>query len=569
MLQRSVDLAGPLRVRWLGRVPYDEALALQRGLFEHGREQHLLLLEHPPVYTLGVRASTDNVLADPADVGAELVRTDRGGDVTYHGPGQLVGYPVLSLPPKRGSGGGLADTVAYVRTVEQVLIDALADLGLPGAGRLRAYPGVWLDPDSDHPRKVAAVGVRLSRGRTMHGFALNVTTDLSMFGHIIPCGIVGKAVTSLEAEGLAVSMRAVVDVVSARAAEAWGGGAMERQDVAWRHRPNDLSAFSRGEGAGTVVRDASQHLQGRLEQAGVVGGLQISTRKPEWLRPKVHHGPEVLALKRSVRELGLVTVCEEAGCPNLSDCWADGTATFMVLGERCTRACGFCLVDTRKPGAVDESEPERVAEAVDRLALDHAVLTMVARDDLADGGLGIVAETVLAIRRRRPQAVVETLISDAKGDAAALDVLFDVRPDVLNHNLETVARLQRAVRPSAGYARSLGVLARAKAAGLTTKSGLILGMGETVDEVLGALADLSGVGVDIVTLGQYLRPTTNHLPVARWVRPEEFTALKAAGEALGLGHVEASPLTRSSYHAKQAAGAVGITTGSNDAVSLR
>jgi len=568
VLPRSVDLAAPLRVRWLGRVPYDEALALQRGLFEHGREQHLLLLEHPPVYTLGVRASTENVLADPADVGAELVRTDRGGDVTYHGPGQLVGYPVLSLPSKRGSGGGLADTVAYVRTVEQVLIDALSDLGLPRAGRVRAFPGVWLDPDSDRPRKVAAVGVRLSRGRTMHGFALNVTTDLSMFGHIIPCGIVGKAVTSLEAEGLRVTMREVIDAVSARAATAWGGGVLERQDVAWRHRPSDLSAFSRGEGAGTVVRDASQHLQGRLEQAGVVGGLQIATRKPEWLRPKVHHGPEVLALKRSVRELGLVTVCEEAGCPNLSDCWADGTATFMVLGERCTRACGFCLVDTRKPGVVDETEPERVAEAVDSLALDHAVLTMVARDDLADGGLGLVAETVLAIRRRRPQAVVETLISDAKGDASSLDVLFDVRPDVLNHNVETVARLQRAVRPSAGYARSLGVLARAKAAGLTTKSGLILGMGETEDEVLGALADLSGVGVDIVTLGQYLRPTTNHLPVARWVRPEEFTALKAAGEALGIGHVEASPLTRSSYHAKQAAGAVGITAVSNEPLAL-
>jgi len=544
----------------LGRVPHDEALAVQRSLFEHGREQHLLLLEHPPVYTLGVRASTDNVLVDPADVGAELVRTDRGGDVTYHGPGQLVGYPVMSLAPKRGSGSGLADTVAYVHTVEQVLIDALADLGLRGTGRLRGFPGVWVDPDSDHPRKVAAIGVRLSRGRTMHGFALNVTTDLSMFGHIIPCGIVGKAVTSLEAEGLAVTMRDAVDAVSARAAAAWGGGVLERQDVAWRHRPTDLSAFSRGEGAGTVVRDAAQHLHGRLEQAGVVGGLEISTRKPEWLRPKVHHGPEVLALKRSVRDLGLVTVCEEAGCPNLSDCWADGTATFMVLGERCTRACGFCLVDTRKPGAVDETEPERVAEAVDSLALDHAVLTMVARDDLADGGLGLVAETVLAIRRRRPQAVVETLISDAKGDAAALDVLFEVRPDVLNHNLETVARLQRAVRPSAGYARSLGVLARAKAAGLTTKSGLILGMGETVDEVLGALADLAGIGVDIVTLGQYLRPTTNHLPVARWVRPEEFTALKRAGEALGLGHVEASPLTRSSYHAKQAAGAVGLAS---------
>ena len=562
-------MAGPLRVRWLGRVGYDEALALQHGLFDHGHDQHLLLLEHPPVYTLGVRASTDNVLVDPADVGATLVWTDRGGDVTYHGPGQLVGYPILTLPPKRGTGSGLADTVAYVQSVEQVVIDALADLGLPGCGRLRGYPGVWVDAEGDHPRKIAAIGVRLSRGRTMHGFALNVSTDLSMFGHIIPCGIVGKAVTSLQAEGFDVTLQQAADAVAARAAHAWGGGTVERQDVAWRHRPSDLSAFSRGEGAGTVVRDASQHLQGRLEQAGVVGGLQIATRKPEWLRPKVHHGPEVLALKRSVRELGLVTVCEEAGCPNLSDCWADGTATFMVLGERCTRACGFCLVDTRKPGVVDETEPERVAEAVDSLALDHAVLTMVARDDLADGGLGLVAETVLAIRRRRPQAVVETLISDAKGDASSLDVLFDVRPDVLNHNVETVARLQRAVRPSAGYARSLGVLARAKAAGLTTKSGLILGMGETVDEVLGALADLSGVGVDIVTLGQYLRPTTNHLPVARWVRPEEFTALKAAGEALGIGHVEASPLTRSSYHAKHAAGAVGITAVSNEPVALR
>ncbi len=353
MRQRSLDLAGPLRVRWLGRVPYDEALALQRGLFEHGREQHLLLLEHPPVYTLGVRASTDNVLADPADVGAELVRTDRGGDVTYHGPGQLVGYPVLSLPPKRGSGGGLADTVAYVQTVEQVLIDALADLGLPGAGRLRGFPGVWLDPDGDHPRKVAAVGVRLSRGRTMHGFALNVTTDLSMFGHIIPCGIVGKAVTSLEAEGLPVTMRDVVDAVSARAADAWGGGVTERQDVAWRHRPSDLSAFSRGQGAGTVVRDASQHLQGRLEQAGVVGGLQISTRKPDWLRPKVHHGPEVLALKRSVRELGLVTVCEEAGCPEPLRLL--GRRHGDVHGARRALHAGVRVLPRRHPEAAERS----------------------------------------------------------------------------------------------------------------------------------------------------------------------------------------------------------------------
>ena len=550
---------GPLRVRWLGRVPYGEAYDLQRALFEHGTGQHLLLLEHPPVYTLGVRADPRNVLVPPASVGADLVPTDRGGDVTYHGPGQLVGYPILSRPGKGPAGAnGMADTVAYVRSVEQLLIDTLADLGLPGAGRLRNHPGVWLDPGGPNPRKIAAIGVKLSRGRTMHGFALNVTTDLAMFGHIVPCGIPDKPVTSLAAEGLAVSMAAVVDAVAARAVAAWGGGAGEgwdgegeRQDVAWRHRPDDLAPFSQGAGPGQPVRLAS-----RLEAAGVTGGLAITERKPEWLRAHVHHGPDVLRLKRTVRQLQLVTVCEEAGCPNLSECWADGTATFMVLGERCTRACGFCLVDTRHPEPPDVDEPERVAEAAARMRLGHVVITMVARDDLADGGAAHVAEVVRAIRRRSPAARVEALVSDLKGDPAAIDTVIAARPDVFNHNLETVARLQRAVRPSAGYARSLGALARAKAAGLVVKSGLIVGMGETDAEVEGALADLAGIGVDIVTIGQYLRPTTHHLPVARWVEPAVFERLAAVGEGLGIGHVEASPLTRSSYHARQAADAV-------------
>ncbi|HWM21185.1 MAG TPA: lipoyl synthase, partial [Ilumatobacteraceae bacterium] len=227
--------------------------------------------------------------------------------------------------------------------------------------------------------------------------------------------------------------------------------------------------------------------------------------------------------------------------------------TFMVLGDRCTRACGFCLVDTRKPMAPDADEPARVAEAVDRMGLDHVVLTMVARDDVDDGGMAHVAACVDAIRLRRPASRVETLISDVKGDAGSLDVLFAVRPDVLNHNIETVARLQRAVRPSAGYARSLSVLARAKAAGLVTKSSLMVGLGETDAEVIGCLSDLAGIGVDIVTIGQYLRPTSHHVPVARWVEPAEFVRWKAIGEQLGIGHVEAGPLTRSSYHAKAAA----------------
>ncbi len=531
-----------LRVRWLGTVPYREALAVQQALFDRGREDHLLLLEHPHVFTYGPRSDlADHLRCEPAAVGAELVGIRRGGDITYHGPGQLVGYPILTIANSLGA-------AAHVRNVEQLAIDALAALGV-SAGRLREYPGVWVDADGPDPRKICAIGVRLKKGRTMHGFALNVTTDLTyMRRHIVACGIPGRPVTSLAEEGIDVPMSAVVDVVARLAAERWGSGVAERQDVAWRHRPDELSLFSRGHGPGEPVRMSS-----RLAAAGVTTGLSIETRKPAWLRPKVHHGPEVLALKRTIRDLGLVTVCEDAGCPNLSECWADGTATFMVLGDRCTRACGFCLVDTRKPEAPAADEPARVASAVERMGLDHAVLTMVARDDLADGGMAHVAACVAAIRARRPGTRVETLIADARGDAAALQVLFDVRPDVLNHNIETVARLQRAVRPSAGYARSLSVLARAKAAGLTTKSGLIVGMGETDEEVVGALADLAGIGVDIVTIGQYLRPTSHHLPVARWVEPTTFAWWASEGERLGIGHVEASPLTRSSYHAKSAA----------------
>jgi lipoyl synthase len=540
-----------LRVRWLGRVPYREALAVQQALFTNGTEDHLLLLEHPHVFTHGPRADLAvNVLVDPASVGAELVPVKRGGDVTYHGPGQLVGYPIVNVSNSIGA----AD---HVCAIQRVIVASLTELGLADVGCLDEHPGVWVGVSGPNPRKICAIGVRLANGRTMHGFALNVAPDMRyMREYIVPCGISDKPVTSLSEEGLDASLETVVEVVSRHATLVWGAGTIERQDVAWKHRPDDLSAFSRGEGPGAVVR--------RLAQVGVADGLAISTRKPDWLRPKVVHGPEVISLKKTVRDLGLVTVCEEAGCPNLSDCWADGTATFMVLGERCTRACGFCLVDTRKPLAPASDEPGRVAEAVVRMGLAHAVLTMVARDDLPDGGMAHVARCVEAIRDRCPGTRVETLISDAKGDGESLAMLFAVRPDVLNHNIETVARLQRAVRPSAGYARSLSVLARAKDAGLTTKSGLIVGMGETPEEIVGCLADLAGVGVDIVTIGQYLRPTTHHLPVARWVEPTEFDGWKVAGEWLGIGHVEASPLTRSSYHARQAADAVSV----DNAVSL-
>jgi lipoic acid synthetase len=481
-----------------------------------------------------------------------LVAVKRGGDITYHGPGQLVGYPILNVENSVGASD-------HVCGVEGLIIDVLTELGLLTAGRLPGFAGVWLDPGTPDERKICAIGVRLRRKRTMHGFALNVAPDMAYLReHIVPCGIGDKPVTSLAEEGVDVSLVDVANVVARLAVERWGAGFGERQDVAWTHSADgrDLSAFSRGEGPGEQITLVSARSSARMEAAGVTGGLSIETRKPDWLRPKVELGPEVLELKKTIRALDLVTVCEDAGCPNLSDCWSDGTATFMVLGERCTRACGFCLVDTRKPLVPQPDEPDRIAEAIDRMGLDHAVLTMVARDDLADGGMAHVASCVEAIRLRRPSARIETLISDAKGDDAALDLLFASRPDVLNHNVETVARLQRAVRPSAGYARSLSVLARSKAAGLTTKTGFMAGLGETDDEIVGLLADLADLGVDIVTIGQYLRPTSHHLPIARYAEPAEFDRWKQIGESFGIGHVESSPLTRSSYHAKQASDAV-------------
>lgn len=539
-----------LNIRWLSRVPYEEAIDLQRALFR-SEANYLLLLEHPPTFTLGVRADPANVLIDPASVGASLVTADRGGDVTYHGPGQLVGYPILSVPGKRG--GGMADTAAYVMSVEQLVIDTCTDLGLTDVGRMRGMNGVWVAPTSANPRKIAAVGVRLSRGRSMHGFSLNIDRQvLSMFEHIVPCGITEFGVTSLAAEGIVVSTREVVERVVARASASWWGrDGVQRSDVVWRERPEDLSPFSRGAGPGSKA-------VGRLQDAGVdtTRSRVITERKPEWLRVKANMGPQYRALKKTVADLQLVTVCEEAGCPNIFDCWNAGTATFMVLGERCTRACGFCLIDTSKPLPPDAGEPERVAEAVDRMKLRHAVLTMVARDDLFDGGSGHVAACIAAIRKRPAGTRVEVLISDLKGSATSFQNIVDAHPDVMNHNLETVARLQRAVRPSANYARSLALLARSAAAGLVTKSGIMVGLGESIDEVHQAMVDLRSVGVSILTIGQYLRPTTTHLPVARWWTPTEFDDLRTYGMELGFVHIEASPLTRSSYHAANGADAV-------------
>jgi lipoic acid synthetase len=274
--------------------------------------------------------------------------------------------------------------------------------------------------------------------------------------------------------------------------------------------------------------------------------------RPDWLRVRFLGGERYQNLKRTMRSLELHTVCESARCPNMGECWEHGTATFMILGDICTRACGFCAVPSGKPvGAPDEEEPFRVAEAVERLGLRYAVVTSVNRDDQRDGGARIFARTIEEIRRRVPGCKVEVLIPDFRGNWDALNLVLEARPDVLNHNTETVPRLYRQVRKGAVYERSLELLRRAKEAhpDIPTKTGLMLGLGEEKQEVLDTMEELAAQRTDILTLGQYLQPTREHLPVVRYIHPEEFAEYKKFGEKMGFKHVESGPLVRSSYHA--------------------
>jgi lipoic acid synthetase len=273
--------------------------------------------------------------------------------------------------------------------------------------------------------------------------------------------------------------------------------------------------------------------------------------RPEWLKVKASFGPNYTELKDIMRGLDLHTVCEEAGCPNIFECWEEREATFLILGDRCTRRCGFCDVMTAKPLGLDEEEPERVANAVKAMGLRYVVVTGVARDDLADGGARIWAETIGAVRRAVPDCGVEVLPPDFKANRDDIATVMAAEPDVFAHNLETVRRLHRRIRPGFGYDRSLEVLRLAKQIrpGQITKSNLIMGMGERPEEVAEAFGDLRAAGVDLMTLGQYLQPTKFHLPVDRWVTPEEFAEHARVGEEMGFAHVEAGPLVRSSYHA--------------------
>ena len=545
-----------LRTRWLGRLAYVEAWDLQRA-FHEGRVQgrsvddYLLLVEHPPVFTIGRNGDAANLLADRSEVlakGAEVHHVDRGGDITFHGPGQLVGYPILELDnPKQ--------IVPYVRKLEQVLIRTLSEFGVDGWTE-DGLTGVWTVKG-----KVAAIGVRVSRRVTMHGFALNLQPDMGYFEMMNPCGISDRKVTTLsDLAGRKVSIEEAIEALLPHFEEVFGYEESEAQ----------LAAFARGQGrvssfeVDRLLETGTFSTEKRsAEPVMVHGRLPGEPARPDWMKVTARMDSDYLELKKLMRGLELNTVCEEANCPNIYECWGMGTATLMILGDKCTRACSFCNVTTGKPTEFDIFEPFRAAEAIQKMNLKHAVITAVNRDDLDDGGAGIFAQTITQSRRRSPGTEIEVLIPDFKGERDPLQTVMDARPEVLNHNTETVLRLQRDIRTSANYGRSLTLLWRAKqmlSDGLN-KSGLIVGMGETREEVLATLADMRAVGVDIITIGQYLRPTARHRPIHRYVHPDEFAEYKTFGEGMGIPHVESGPLVRSSYHAKESREAVPVSIG--------
>ena len=279
--------------------------------------------------------------------------------------------------------------------------------------------------------------------------------------------------------------------------------------------------------------------------------LQSSRRLPPWFKIEAKTGPDYLDIKQTMDRLKLHTICEEARCPNRWECWNARTATFLILGDICTRRCHYCSVETGRPLAVDHEEPRRVAAAVQALGLRHVVITSVNRDELEDGGAAIFAQTITQVRRFSPNCTIEVLVPDFEGNSAAIVTVCNERPEIVNHNIETVRRLFPAIRPQGKYDRSIHLLDRAKQQGMTTKSGLILGMGETLDEAREVMRNLRSVDCDIMTIGQYLQPTREHLPVARFYDPSEFALLKEEGMAMGFRHVESGPLVRSSYHAEQ------------------
>ncbi len=493
---------GFLEVQDWGRVEYEEALGRQRAMAEERivdrAPDRLVLTEHPAVVTLG-RSGSEADLRLPEEAlqarGISVRHVERGGQATFHGPGQVVAYPIVKLHDQ--------DLHIFLEGVLGAMEEVLLSYGLRPE-RKKEQPGLWANG-----AKIASIGVAVRKWVTFHGIAVNVNMDPRSFECIVPCGHPGERITSIRQE-------------------------LDRGIDPEEVKDRFVRAFA-----------------GRFRYREIAGRRTGGSRHPPWLRLKAPNPEVVGSMEERLHGWNLGTVCQSAHCPNLGECFSRGTATFMVLGTVCSRRCRFCAVDKGEPEPPDPGEPERVALAAESMGLSYVVVTSVTRDDLPDGGAAHFAETIRAIREHCPEAKVEVLVPDFLGSEAALQTVCEARPDVFNHNVETVPRLYETVRPQADYRRSLDVLAYGARQGLPAKSGLMLGLGETSREVWETLNDLRRIGCAYLTLGQYLAPSAQHIPVERYVPPEEFAKWGDTARAMGFREVASGPLVRSSYRADE------------------
>ena len=451
-----------LNIRWLGKLPYSEAYDLQLGLHrsaspEDSKDDYLLLLEHNNVITSGRSSKENNLLVSKGqlhELGIEYFETDRGGDITYHGDGQLIGYPIIRLSdPKK--------VIPFVRNLENVIIDSLRKFKIDSFTK-EDDTGVWTAKG-----KIASVGIKVSKWTTYHGFSLNIFDSLDGYQLINPCGNQSEQITSIHQFNPDISFEEVASEISDNFVKIFGYANTNRQFS--QFTPRQLKR-TKEFNIDQMVKDGVFKINQNKIPVTVRGVLPSEPKRPEWMKVKANLGSDYVSLKNLLSEKKLNTVCEEASCPNIYECWSMGTATFMIMGDVCTRACGFCDVKTGRPGELDLGEPLRVAESVQAMNLTHAVITSVNRDDLEDGGSMFFADTIRAVKDKNSHCDVEVLVPDFKGLRSAIQNIIDASPEVFNHNLETVPRLQREIRTAASYGRSLSLLEYVKKQGFMGKT---------------------------------------------------------------------------------------------------
>ncbi len=494
------------------------------------------ILEHPPVFTQGQNGKPEHVL-NPGEI--PVIPIDRGGQVTFHGPGQLIAYVLIDVKRKK------LNVRELVTALEQSVIQLLLNYHLSATSKCEA-PGIYIDN-----KKIASIGLRIKRGCSYHGLALNVDMDLEPFSRINPCGYSQLQMTQLSEWVTAPPIKSIglqlIECLSANLGYT-----------------NKLIKTTNGNPAFMETKtfaSPTQKQRGAEKLARIPVKIEASTtllRKPDWIRIRIPASPAVADLKKILRDNKLVTVCEEASCPNLPECFSHGTATFMIMGDKCTRRCSFCDVAHGRPDPLDTNEPLNLAKTIAQMGLKYVVITSVDRDDLRDGGASHFSACLKEIRAHNPTIKIEVLVPDYRGRMdIALEATGTELPDVFNHNIETVPRLYKQARPGSDYAHSLLLLKvfKSKFSHIPTKSGLMLGLGETNEEIEQTLIDLRTHDVDMLTLGQYLQPSKFHMPVSRYITPEEFQHFAILAKKLGFSKVASGPLVRSSYHAdKQASG---------------